>query len=242
MQRNDKKKIPIKNSVALVVSAAFFALTLAVIISQLLKWAAIGVNDDRWFSSALFHTFLSFLIIMSWRIQGQLRQKMFGWKRWGLTGNNCKSCPYFLEISSLFLVIGSLGLVIVSQKISPYSFITEVDFPWSYVIWVPLVEEICYRGFLGALFVRLFGGFVGVWFSSVLFAMVHVDFSLSEIVSGHFGIPLGPFLLGLFCMAGYYGTQSLLGAVLFHASANGTVYIFSSFDPRWLDWLEYLYL
>ncbi|MCX7799485.1 MAG: CPBP family intramembrane metalloprotease [Fimbriimonadales bacterium] len=79
----------------------------------------------------------------------------------------------------------------------------------------PIVEEIWFRGLLLPAMVRSMGGvFGGVFFSSLLFAMVHPT-----------GVPAWPALAAIGAMAALltFQTRSLVPSIVMHAVHNGTL-------------------
>jgi membrane protease YdiL (CAAX protease family) len=114
--------------------------------------------------------------------------------------------------------------------------------PLAWILWIPPIEELVFRRGVGRLFRRLAPGLIWpAWFSSLTFALVHAEPTLAHLLAGRVGLPLGPFLLGLGCEAALAASGRLLPAVLLHAACNGTATIFALIDPRWLDWLGFLY-
>lgn len=81
----------------------------------------------------------------------------------------------------------------------------------------PIVEEIWFRGLLLPAMVRSMGGvFGGVFFSSLLFAMVHPT-----------GVPAWPALAAIGAMAALltFQTRSLVPSIVMHAVHNGTLLV-----------------
>ncbi len=113
--------------------------------------------------------------------------------------------------------------------------------PLAWVLWVPPVEEVVFRAGLGQAFRRLARPLWAAWFASLTFALVHANPTVANLLSGHLGLPLGPFLLGLCCEGLVQATGRLAPAVAFHAACNATVALFAWGDARWLDWLSPLY-
>lgn len=111
----------------------------------------------------------------------------------------------------------------------------------AWILYVPLVEEIVFRGGITSVFSRFAPHIWAAWFSSMTFALVHADPTASRLMMGKVGLAIGPFLLGLSCEVLVRLTGRLLPGILFHAACNATVWIFAKIDPRWLDWLGILY-
>lgn len=154
----------------------------------------------------------------------------------------------------LWLTVGFLGMVFLASLVSRSwsgsgslslaegaPFVLQMP-PWSFVLWVPWVEETFYRVGVGGIYQRYFPGWLGIWFSSILFSLIHSPMSLGSIMSGSLSLPLGPFFLGILCGSAYQWTQNIWTPVAIHAVCNGTVMIFTWLDPRWLGWLQILYL
>lgn len=221
--------------------AILLAFLLISLIGEVLRWAHLLIGGESWFSSALLHTIVSMVAVIIWLVRGRLGQKLFYRESTRSLPHWLQKCTFPLEILALSLVVGSVLIAFLSASLLPVDQEIKPSFSWSLVFWVPLVEEICYRGVLGDFFLKFFPGFLGIWFSSIIFAVLHLDMGIGQLLTGQFGIPLGPFFLGLISMTGYYWTRTLSGPVLFHCAANSTVYIFLSIDPRWLDFLSPLY-
>lgn len=81
----------------------------------------------------------------------------------------------------------------------------------------------------------------GAWLSATLFALVHTAPTIIHLSEGRFGLPLGPFLLGLSCEFLFTMTGRLMAVVALHAACNSTALLFSLGDDRWLNWLDFLY-
>lgn len=116
------------------------------------------------------------------------------------------------------------------------------DKQWAWIFWIPLVEEIVFRGFLGEKFRKKFGLIWGVWFAALLFALVHSNPTLERVMALDIGIPLGPFLLGIVAEILLIKSRSLWPCIAFHAACNATVFVFMYLDERWIKWLELLYI
>ncbi len=109
------------------------------------------------------------------------------------------------------------------------------------VVCVPVVEEILYRGAL----IRLLQSIcTQTWMilygSALVFALAHTAPSMSPFALP--APPLGVFLLGGSCAYLRWRSKSLWPAIFLHLAGNLTVYLFQYLDPRWLDWLSFLYL
>ncbi|MBQ47330.1 MAG: hypothetical protein CMP10_07655 [Zetaproteobacteria bacterium] len=111
-----------------------------------------------------------------------------------------------------------------------------------YIVVVPVVEELVFRGGLSRILTKYYGDFWGRYASVVIFAWVHSMPTLSDLVSLNTGIPLGPILLGAICEYMVKKTGRITLSIVTHAVCNGTVLIFALLDERWLDWLGFLYI
>ncbi len=109
-------------------------------------------------------------------------------------------------------------------------------------IWVPLIEELIFRRGVGRLLKQRAGFWLGIYLASLIFALAHTGFPSGGSWTEMSAPPLGPFLLSLACELLYWRSQSLLGPLLLHAACNATPLIFLLLDPRWLDWLQVLYM
>jgi membrane protease YdiL (CAAX protease family) len=118
--------------------------------------------------------------------------------------------------------------------------ISEQYFFW--ILWVPIVEEIVFRGMIGEKFRASFGVLWGTWFSALVFALVHAKPTIANLAALNVGVPIGPFLLGLAAEFLLIKSRSLWPAIALHAACNATPVIFKLIDHRWLKWLEVLYI
>lgn len=153
------------------------------------------------------------------------------------------SAKYWPYLPAITVLVGSLLAVSLSQLYLPSKGIRTVA--WAeilvIVLWVPVCEEVVFRGvFSTGLRARL-GPWLGGYLSALLFALVHSDASLVGWLEGRAGIPLGPFLLGLACELVYARTGTIAATIALHAACNTTGPIFAIADERWLMWLGLLY-
>jgi membrane protease YdiL (CAAX protease family) len=111
----------------------------------------------------------------------------------------------------------------------------------AFILWIPFVEELVFRAGIGAALQKYAPGIWGMWFSALIFAWVHTSPSLSGLLAGQMGLPLGPFFLGIICEYLRVAGGSLVPAIIFHMVCNSTVVAFTLVDPRWMDWLSWLY-
>ena len=78
------------------------------------------------------------------------------------------------------------------------------------VVIAPMVEEVIFRGFLLNRWWWYHGAWRGAVFSSLVFALLHVDF-------------LGALVFGLILSLVYIKTKSLVGPIIVHMANNGLV-------------------
>ncbi len=231
----------------------FVTLIIAIIIRSCLdavNHTLASSSIPPWASYAWSHTFLSVFVILGLAVTNS-HSSLFS------VAPPYQEAPRWLQrhpLGILGLTLAFLGGTLLVALISrewipntPNSLPTGVPQqfrlpPWSFVLWIPWVEEIVYRVGLGGLYQRYFPGWIGIWFSSILFSLVHRPLDLESLLTGNIGFPLGPFLLGIVCGWAYRWTGNLWNPVAIHAACNSTVMIFTVVDPRWLDWLQVLYL
>ncbi len=150
------------------------------------------------------------------------------------------AAPRFF-LPALAIVAGTLALVAAGHLFGGATSrgVGREQLVW--VLFVPWVEELVFRAGIGDAFRRLGGPLWGSWFSAIVFALVHGQPTLANMMALKVGLPLGPFLLALCGEALYVKSGKLLPAVAFHAACNATVVLFAYGDARWLDWLGLLY-
>ena len=111
-----------------------------------------------------------------------------------------------------------------------------------WMLWIPVVEELLYRVYLGDLLRSKFGVYLGSYLSILLFGMVHVSAHWTRPDALWWAMPLGVLLLASCCEVIWHFTKQKGAIIFFHACANFSVVIFASIDRRWLDYLNFLYL
>lgn len=111
-----------------------------------------------------------------------------------------------------------------------------------WILWVPVVEEWVFRAGFGLWFRRRLGVIAGCWTSALFFSLMHSLPVRDRILSGAAGFLPGPFLLGLACEVILVRSGRLLPAIALHMVCNLSGPLFGYLDPRWLEWLGYLYL
>jgi membrane protease YdiL (CAAX protease family) len=208
------------------------------------------LSISPWASSAWIHSIISVIVLLGFVATNrhkslfsilQTRQDAPKWLRRYPLGILCLTLA-FLGVTFLVALVSRKWIPPPPLSIPMFTPQLYQLPPWSFVLWVPWVEEIVYRVGLGNLYQRYFPGWMGIWFASILFSLVHGPLNLNLLLAGHLGMPLGPFLLGIVCGWTYRWTGNLWNPVTIHAACNGTVMIFTVVDPRWLDWLQVLYL
>jgi membrane protease YdiL (CAAX protease family) len=108
---------------------------------------------------------------------------------------------------------------------------------------IPCVEEVLFRGVVASWLDKFLGqNFASLYASSLIFCFVHAMPTVQKVFSFNIAISLGTFLVGLVCHWLYRRSNSLLAPILFHASCNGTVIIFSLKSPKWFQTLNFLFL
>lgn len=140
------------------------------------------------------------------------------------------------------IISGVLLLVAISRILGgPVQAGDASAFPWAWITWVPLVEELVFRVGIGSAFRQQGGVLWGSWFSAITFALVHGAPTLNKVATLSIGLPLGPFLLGLLCEALFVATGRIWPLILLHAACNASAPLFLQGDQRWLEWLRFLY-
>lgn len=152
--------------------------------------------------------------------------------------------PLYSYGLSLGFLLGTIGLALVSRTLGAPARVKPPDLASLalIVIWVPVVEEMVFRGLIGRLLAWQAPGLPGTYLSALFFSWIHCQPTLAKLFEGQWSLAVGPFLLGLITHHLYMARQSLFPAILLHMVANATVFIFGALDPRWLSWLNILYL
>jgi len=155
-------------------------------------------------------------------------------------GNAAPKMPIWQSfVPALGVLLGILFLCLGSRLMLGPFVAQEGSWDWSFlafILWIPVIEECVFRQGIGGMLRRKLGLFWGSYGSALLFALAHGGISLWP------NMPLGPLLLGLGCEWIFIRTGRLSAAIAFHAVCNGSAEIFSVLDPRWLQWLQLLYL
>lgn len=209
----------LSNLALCLIGASFVGLGLAWLYQVLGGW-----SQTPWWSIACLHTGLTVLALGS---QARLRHALLTrgrtWWVWG---------PALLVLNGAWL----LPLLSGGDKHLRFDLAPET---LAWIVWIPLIEEILYRGVLAHELQKRIGLWLGAYCSSLIFALAHAPFP--ENWSQALAIPIGPFLLGMACTFVYQKSASLWSPVLLHMSCNATPLLFQTFDPRWLSWLHWLY-
>ncbi len=221
----DLKKLLVLIVVSIVVGLSFGAVYLQV--SKLI--------NPVWLAAATFHTVLAAGVLFFLWQQKHLTTSFYFFSSGALPGK-------LLYSPSLVIVVGLAFALVISSFVGG-TVASMVDWPTqlAFVLWIPIIEELVFRAGVGASLQRYAPGVWGIWFSALIFAWVHTAPSLSGLLSGQMGLPLGPFFLGLICEYLRVAGGSLVPAIIFHMVCNSTVVVFSLFDARWMDWLSWLY-
>lgn len=170
----------------------------------------------------------SCVVLLLWRFaQKLLSQKV-----------SISQLPWVLP--SLLVLLGTFSLTLVdSSGVSkPLHYRNSIYF----LVLIPLVEEVVYRGYLSFHLQKRYGIFWGAYLSSVFFALMHVQIDLNNFSLLSLGVPIGPLLLAWSCEWIYHHSRNIAFPLLFHVSCNATAVILQIFGPVWLDRLQILYL
>ena len=221
-----------KSSYSIVIYSTLATVLGAVFLAEFFDLAQ-NLFGALWIAAASIHTLGALYVISVTNKQSpELSPASYKWPQW------------YAYIPTVVVLGGSLLLVAFTHSSSPKT-VAGSAVPaeqWAFVIWVPIVEELCYRGGFGRIFRKKAGLLWGAWYSSLLFALVHAHPTLSNISALNIGIPLGPFLLGLCAEFILLSSGKILPAITFHMACNATVVVFTIGDSRWLKWLEVLYI
>ncbi len=193
---------------------------------------------EPWLAAAIVHTVLAAGVLAYASVTGRYAAlQPEPWAKPWLVAR-----PWLPWLPAGLVLFGSVVLAQASRMAAGSGAVSSALEPvqWAWIFWVPLVEEIVFRGGFGAALRRI-DPVWALWFSSVLFAAAHADPSWARLIAGDVGTPLGPFLLGLSCAGLFAATGRLGPAVALHAACNATVVIFAAGDARWLEWLGFLY-
>ncbi len=198
-------------------------------------YQAIGKHSglNSWQAAASLHTGLAAIVLWLAARRGQLGALL------------ARPAQRWAYIPAVAIAVGAALLAATSAILMPPSESAphqSASIAVAFVVWIPLIEELVFRVGLGGVARAHLGNVWGAWLSAVAFAIVHTAPTIPNLVAAKVGLPLGPFLLALACEALFIKTRRLWPIVLLHAACNGTVFIFSVLDSRWLHWLGLLYL
>lgn len=151
--------------------------------------------------------------------------------------------PLLAIAPSLIVLLGSAMLGICSAYLFPFAGSRALDLgTWPLFTIVPLVEEVVFRGGVSTTLRQYFGVGWGAYSSALLFSVVHTMPSADRVLSGEAGVVLGPLFLGVICEWLRTRSRSLWPGIFLHGACNATPVIFTALDPRWQQWLDFLYL
>ena len=153
--------------------------------------------------------------------------------------------PLIAWLPSVLVVAGAFILALSTAQQGPsYAFTgsKEVFYVIATLTWIPIFEEIVFRGGITPILHRFAGPFSSMWFSALIFSVAHSHPTWARVVGLRVGFVFGPFLLGLCCDMIVRRWGKLWPAIAFHIACNATVYIFSTFNPSWLHKLGGLYM
>jgi membrane protease YdiL (CAAX protease family) len=223
-------QLDLKKLLALVVITIFIGMAFGAVYLYVAKYVM-----PLWLAAAAFHSVVAAGVILVYAKQRSLSQS--------LSLVSLSSLPTrFLFAPSVLIGIALFFALVISALLGGT---VSTHFEWStqlaFIFWIPVIEELVFRGGIGSSLQKFAPGIWGMWFSAVIFAWVHTSPSLSGLLAGHMGLPLGPFFLGLICEYLRVAGGSLVPAIVFHMVCNSTVVVFSLFDARWMDWLSWLY-
>lgn len=141
-----------------------------------------------------------------------------------------KSKKALLKITGITLLIALMAFTFIQFILTTVSFVpflfdsvmpyimdisfAEVEISYIYifitaVIFAPLVEEVVFRGYLMNKWVDKYGLNKGIWFSSLIFMIVHLQ-----------SLFIPQLLLGLFCAIIYAKYKNLFYPIVAHALYN----------------------
>lgn len=223
-------QLDLKKLLVLIVISILIGLSFGAVYQQLSEFMA-----PVWVAAAVFHTTLAFGLV-GFLAQRKRLAAMFSLTADGRFPTKALYVPSAL-IAFAVLVAFVISSFIGGRESSTVDWASQLAF----ILWIPLIEELVFRAGIGATLQRYAPGLWGIWFSALIFAWVHTSPSLSGLLAGHMGLPLGPFFLGLICEYLRVAGGSLVPAVIFHMVCNSTVVAFSLYDPRWMYWLNWLY-
>ena len=174
------------------------------------------------FSDALWRTggpiILGTLLFVRWRHAGRLLKLH--------VAPVIKPVLGMMSLASLY----NYGLYLFTDKLTSFSNLDELSYEregiWGFLfviisgaILAPIFEEVVFRGILFQSYLRKFGFWLAMLFSTLLFVVVHF-YEVHDSLSVAF--------FGIAACALYRATGSLWTAILFHVITNGLI-----FCTRW---------
>lgn len=214
------------------VRALLLSASLTIFLAELYRLLQLQISGPPWITIAGTHSLLSAMILAGyWRHRRTKLKSLWLLKNW------------YWYVPSLLILVGACVLVLGSHFLVPSQTQPSVaPPPLAWILWIPLVEEVVFRLGVGGIIRRCAGAnWLGVWFSALCFAWIHTEPTLANLASGHWGLPLGPFMLGLADAVLLLYSGTLWPAITLHAACNATAMIFALGDARWLNWLAFLY-
>jgi len=155
---------------------------------------------------------------------------------WHSIPSNIKWYLPSIALLSLVLIFITVGTLFGERETLP---INPSQISW--IIWIPIIEEIVFRVGIGDTLRRIGGAFFGTYLSVIIFSYMHSYPTYERLLAGSTGIIVGPLLLAVCCEWIWLGSRRLGPIITFHAACNATIVIFSLTDSRWLTWLNVFY-
>jgi membrane protease YdiL (CAAX protease family) len=219
-----------------VIKASLTCVLIAVVFGEV--YFRVGsLFSTTWLPAAVLNTFFAAIICLFWM---KTKADDFELLKFKIED---QGKIYWSLFPGVGILLGSIIAVICSSLIGESTSSAGIGFASiAWVLWIPVIEEIVFRGAVSRFFITKFGLYSGAWFSALVFALVHSQPTFANLFAGNIGVPLGPFLLALICEFLVFRVGRLWPAMIFHAACNATPIIFGYFDSRWLDWLRMLYI
>lgn len=203
-----------------------------IVLTEIYKVVGSMLGED-WLGAAVVNSILS-VCFLSRRFEPSMTQNL-------PLSRKLKNA-YLAFIPAAVVCFGSLLLAIITKQWSPDEGSLPISWhQYLWVLWIPIIEEICFRRGFGSIFKGMIGPFWGSYLSVLFFSFMHSAPSFDAVIHGQFGLALGPLLLAIICEYLYQASRRLMPAIALHAACNLTVLIFSYFNPSWLDRLNFLY-
>ena len=187
--------------------------------------------ENSWLPPLVVNGILSVIVIYNWKRKNQAPLPTF-----------VPKLVYFLP--SLVTLLAIIVAIIISRSSidGAPAIAYNLENIIFFVVLVPIVEELVFRAGFGPIFIEKGGIFWGIYWTALLFSLCHTMPTFSDVLHLNISLPLGPFLLGIICHWIYHKSATVLPAIVFHSVCNASVYIFSTYDHRWIDWLNLLYM